>query len=159
MKYELTKEKKIAYKQVLEVLNNMEKENVDKVPAKLIEFFKSNCDKDYIFKLNSENPLENQKLTQYSLAILAMLNINYWCKDEEEKKQLLNKYSENERKYQEELRIRYNPDNLFKNREESERKIKKEENIDKNKENLPIRLTWYEKIRSKIKVIFRKEQL
>ena len=44
MKEELTYEKRISYTQVLEVLNNMEKENVDKIPIKLIEFFENNSD-------------------------------------------------------------------------------------------------------------------
>ena len=39
MKYKLTNEEKIAYKQVLEILNNMEQENIEKVPVKLVEFF------------------------------------------------------------------------------------------------------------------------
>ena len=82
-----------------------------------------------------------------------MLNINYWCKDESEKKALIDKYSENERKYQEELRIKYNPDNLFKKNNE----VKIKENI--NNDNLPIRLTWYEKMISKLKSIFRKDNI
>ena len=153
MKEELTYEKRISYTQVLEVLNNMEKENVDKIPIKLIEFFENNSDKEYNFKLKPGISLRNQNLTEYALALLAMLNINYWCKDESEKKALIDKYSENERKYQEELRIKYNPDNLFKKNNE----VKIKEKI--NNDNLPIRLTWYEKMISKLKSIFRKDNI
>ena len=46
-----------------------------------------------------------------------MLNLQYWCKDEKEKERLKNVYADNERKYQEELREKYNPDNLFKNKQ------------------------------------------
>lgn len=46
-----------------------------------------------------------------------MLNLQYWCKDENEKKRLKRVYAENERKYQDELREKYNPDNLFKNKQ------------------------------------------
>ena len=46
-----------------------------------------------------------------------MLNLQYWCKDENEKERLKSIYAENERKYQNELREKYNPDNLFKNKQ------------------------------------------
>ena len=42
-----------------------------------------------------------------------MLNLNYWCETEEEKQELIKHYTENERKYQEELRKKYNTDNIF----------------------------------------------
>lgn len=46
-----------------------------------------------------------------------MLNLQYWCKYENEKERLKSVYAENERKYQDELREKYNPDNLFKNKQ------------------------------------------
>ena len=52
-----------------------------------------------------------------TLALIAMLNLQYWCKDENEKERLKSIYAENERKYQNELREKYNPDNLFKNKQ------------------------------------------
>lgn len=52
-----------------------------------------------------------------TLALIAMLNLQYWCKDENEKERLKSVYAENERKYQDELREKYNPDNLFKNKQ------------------------------------------
>ena len=158
MKYKLTNEEKIAYKQVLEILNNMEQENIEKVPVKLVEFFKENCDKTYVFSLDNTVPLKEQNINKYALALLGMLYINYWCKDENEKKELLNKYSDNERKYQEELREKYNVDNIFKNREINKKEYRIEKDKDKE-ENLPIRLTWYEKLRAKIKSIFKKDEL
>ena len=44
--------------------------------------------------------------------------MNYWCDSEEEKQELIKAYSENERKNEAEIREKYNPDNLFKKREE-----------------------------------------
>ena len=51
-----------------------------------------------------------------TLAILAMLNLNYWCENQEEKQELLRAYSDNDKKREEELREKYNPDNIFKNK-------------------------------------------
>lgn len=45
--------------------------------------------------------------------MIAVLDLNYWCKDEEEKLKLKKKFGENELKYQEELKEKYNVDNLF----------------------------------------------
>lgn len=103
-----------AYVEVLEVLNHMEPKYVEKIPSKLIDLFKINASKEYIFKLNNNIPFEEQELMQSTINILAMLNYNYWCEDEEHKKYLLNKYNENEIKYQIMLREKYSQDNLFK---------------------------------------------
>ena len=46
--------------------------------------------------------------------MIALLHINYWCNDNEEKERINNILKNNEDKYQAELREKYNPDNLFK---------------------------------------------
>ena len=45
--------------------------------------------------------------------------IQYWYKDESKKQKLLEVLDENERKYQEELREKYNPENIFKNKNDN----------------------------------------
>lgn len=57
-----------------------------------------------------------------------MLNLNYWCEDEKEKQDLIAIYSENDRKKEEELREKYNPDKLFK-KKETEQKIEEPKKI------------------------------
>ena len=122
-------EQRESYTEVLTILNYMEIEYQEKIPKKLIEFFKRNSAKDYKFDIDLAIPLKEQKLKAKTLSLLAMLNLNYWCENEEEKQELMKKYSENEKKYQEELREKYNPDNIFKKRNQ-ENKI--EENIIQN---------------------------
>ena len=46
-----------------------------------------------------------------------MLNLQYWCEDEQEKERLKKVYAQNEKIYQEALQIKFNPDNIFKNRQ------------------------------------------
>lgn len=108
----LSKERKEAYVEVLEILKHMDQAYVDKLPKKLIEFFKDNSSVEYKFTL--DKPIEEQKLKKETLNLLAMINLNYWCKDEVHKKHLLTKYHQNEMKLQEELLEKYNYDNLFK---------------------------------------------
>ena len=41
-----------AYKEVIEVLNFVPKESVDKIPQTMIDTFKAKMDKDYDFKID-----------------------------------------------------------------------------------------------------------
>ena len=55
------------------------------------------------------------------MVLLAILNLNYWCDSEEEKQELLKIFSKNtEIKIQEQkiLEEKYNPDNIFKKRQQ-----------------------------------------
>ena len=130
MEQQMTMNKKKSYVEILEILKYMDEVYVDKIPKKLIEFFEENKEKNYSFKYNNAVELEKQNLNDNTLALLAMLNLNYWCESEEHKKELIAKYNDNEQKHQEELRKKYNLDNIFKrgNQEKSiEENIVKEE--------------------------------
>ncbi len=109
----MNSEYSIAYSEVLMILKHTNKELVSKIPPKLIDFFNKEADPNHTLSLDYSIPLKKQKLNKYTLPLLAMLLINYWCNTKEEKEELINKYFENEQKYQEQLREKYNPDFLF----------------------------------------------
>jgi len=121
MAVEIKPEQAYAYAELLEVLELMDQEYVKKVPKKLMNIFKTYADGEYEKHIDVGVPLEEQELHEKTTALLAMLLLNYWCENEEEKQSLLEVYKENERKYQEELKEKYNPENIFNNnvREES----------------------------------------
>ena len=108
---------KDAYVEVLGILDLLDEEQKNRIPKKLKEFFENNKNQDYQVNIDSNIPLEEQNLLQETVDILAMLKLNYWCTNEKEKEGLLNLLNENEKKYQEELRKKYNPSNLFKDKE------------------------------------------
>ncbi len=108
---------KMAYCEVDIILGQMEEEYVNKVPSELRKLFKEQKRKDYLPEIKANVPLADQNLMRKTIAILAMLNLNYWCEDEKEKQDLIQMYSENDRKREEELREKYNPDNLFKKKD------------------------------------------
>ena len=108
---------KDAYVEVLGILDLLDEEQKNRIPKKLKEFLKNNKNQDYQVNIDSNIPLEEQNLLQETVDILAMLKLNYWCTNEKEKEGLLNLLNENEKKYQEELRKKYNPNNLFKDKE------------------------------------------
>lgn len=108
---------KMAYCEVDMILEQMEEEYVNKVPNELKKLFKEQKRKDYLPEIRIDIPLAEQNLMRKTIAILAMLNLNYWCEDEKEKQDLIQMYAENDRKREEELREKYNPDNLFKKKD------------------------------------------
>lgn len=108
---------KKAYAEVEIILSLMEEKYIEKIPKKMIEFFKKEKMENYEPTIDSQIPLDEQNLQMETFEILAMLDLNYWCESEEEKQKLLSAFSENDRKKEEELREKYNPDNLFKNKD------------------------------------------
>lgn len=127
-----------AYAEVDEILSFMEDVYIDKIPKKLRELFKNERLEDYKPNIDPKISLDEQKLQKKTFSILAMLNLNYWCEDKKEKQDLIAIYAENDRKKEEELREKYNPDNLFKKKETEQMReylrIKKLEEEDKSNE-------------------------
>lgn len=122
----------IAYAEVDEILNLLEDDYIDKVPEKVRDFFKEERDKKYLPKIEVDIPLTEQNLKRETMVLLAVLKLNYWCKDEKGKQAFLNELDENEREYNE----KYNPDNLFNNQKNNYSKVTETS----NKENiLPIK--------------------
>lgn len=115
-----------AYAEVDVILSYMKNTYVEKIPKKMRELFKNEKLQGYEPNINPKIPLDEQNLQRKTYAILAMLNLNYWCKDENEKKELIAIYAENDKKREAELREKYNPDNLFKKKE------LQEENVEQN---------------------------
>ena len=105
----------MAYAEVDALLDLVEDEYRNRVPEKVRNFFKEEKIKDYEFNIDINKPLTEQKIRRETMALLAILNINYWCDTEEEKQQWINELDKNEKEI-EELREKYNSDNLFKNR-------------------------------------------
>lgn len=106
-----------AYSEVDAILDMLETEAVEKIPLKVREFFKREKDKNYIPKISDDfSELDNMDLMRETICLLTILDINYWCETEEEKQLILNKLKDNDRIKEEELRERYNPNNIFKSK-------------------------------------------
>ena len=108
-----------AYSEVDEFLGLVTEEEKNQIPKKLRDFFREEKDLNYHKNINPNIPIKEQNLKEETLAIIALLMIQYWYKDESKKQKLLEVLDENERKYQEELREKYNPDNIFKNKNQN----------------------------------------
>lgn len=109
----IMKSENIVYNEVLCVLNQMDEEEVSKVPKEVIEKFRKNSNDEYIAKYDGSKSLNEQGYQIQTLEILAMLNLNYWCDNDKEKASLINKYKQNETEIENEKKIKYNFDNSF----------------------------------------------
>lgn len=109
---------KQAYAEIDEFLELLDEQTRNEVPIKLRQLFKEEKDKEYHKQINLDIPIKEQNLKSETLALIALLNLQYWCKDENEKERLKQVYSNNENKYQKELEEKYSVDNIFKNNKE-----------------------------------------
>lgn len=96
----------MAYADIYYILNSLDEEYVNKIPTQLIEFFRENREPYYLSNLDMTKPLTEQYIRKETEQIICLLNLNYWCSPEE-KKELLKKYSLNEKTLQEQLHEKY----------------------------------------------------
>lgn len=120
-----------VYSEVYEILDILGKEYSDKLPHKLYEYIKNNRNENNMKKFCIEKPIDEQDFSEETIKCIAYLNLQYWC-DEEQKKELLKQYNQNDIKFEKELREKYNPDEIFKNKQkiiENESNVIGEKNI------------------------------
>ena len=110
-------ENMLAYAEIDEILNLFEDDYREKVPKKVRDFFNEEKMKDYHPEIDIEKPLIEQNLKRETMVLLAILNLNYWCENEKEKQRFLNELDKNEEE-KKELEEKYNPDNLFKKKQD-----------------------------------------
>ena len=154
----VTKEFAEASAEINEILKYLPKEEVEKIPSKLREFFKEVSSKDYVTNINPNMPLDKQQIKEKTKDIIALIYRNYWC-SEEERKELDQKLIENDKKFEEELREKYNPDNIFKNNVTTTKKEEPEVKEEKIEQSLVPQETgkWYQRFLDMVKRWFKKK--
>ena len=106
---------KEIYSEVYQVLNLLGNEYIDKLPNRLFNLLKEKRNVNYNPQYTEDIPLNKQNIKKESIAIIALIHLNYWCEDEKEKYELKQILKNNENKYQQELRNKYNPENIVEN--------------------------------------------
>jgi len=136
---------KCAYSEVYEIINLMSYDLRSKIPSKFINLIMTQKDENYTPKIARNISLEEQNLREETISILAYLKLNCFC-DDEEKKQFVKMLNENERKYQKELRDKYNPNNLFVNKETKVEAIEKSVTMVEYKESFLTKIKkWFKR--------------
>lgn len=104
--------------QVSEILKYITPKLKNRIPKRVISYIESNKSKDYSWKIDKTLPLEKQELLPTTKELITVLYKDYMCDDISKLK--LNKVlKENQIKYENEVREKYNPDNIFKERNKS----------------------------------------
>ena len=131
------------------LLNYFPKGYIDKLPKKLLDLIKQNSNSKYFIEVDTTKPLEEQNISEETKNTLIVFKYNYWS-GESEKQRIIKQLKENEKKYQETLREKYNPDNIF---------SKKQNNIIKPENNqtqlIEYKQSIFRKILDRIKEFFK----
>lgn len=138
--------------QINEILKYMAPNLKARIPKKFISYFENNKSQEYSWAIDKSLPLEKQDLLPTTKELLTVLYKDFIC-DDVERVKLEKTLSNNELKYQEELRKKYNPDNIFKDRQKATEYV---ETQTKSIEIAPYKESFFSKIISKIKLIFHK---
>lgn len=126
MKTIITIEDIRAYSEVDYIINHMNRKYVDMVPKKLLKFFSEMKDPTYEVKVNPYIPLDKQNLSHYSLELLALMHLKYWCQDETRKKELYGIMLSNDSSFVEEMLEKDSIENVFSDLEAKEEKHSEE---------------------------------
>ncbi len=141
------------YSEVYSILNLLGDNYVSRLPISLLNIIKET-------KLDTYNPqyeatisLEKQNIKRETIALIALLHLNYWCDSDEEKEQLRLLFKNNEERYQAEIREKYNPDNIFK---KNNLEQVAEEIIENETAMIQYKESIFKKLINRIKAIFCK---
>ena len=138
-----------AYKEVIEILKYVPQESVDKIPKTMLEIFEKKMDKDYVFNVDINKSFEEQNLLEETKDIFAVIFRDYWATPyQRERIKAKEKYDR--QKIEEEKANKYNPDDIFKNKEKDNVVVNNNLPVEIKKEN------FFKKLISFIKKIIRK---
>ena len=99
----------IAISETLHYLKGINQDDINKIPNKFMLFLKENASNSYYCNFDYN--------TKEAKGLIAMICLNYWCETEEQKIKFRNHLNINEQAYQEELKRKYNIDDIFEKKE------------------------------------------
>lgn len=101
-----------AYKEIIEILKYVNKEQVNKIPREMLDMFEINQDKNYGFKYDSKKSFDEQDISTETKAILANIFRDYWA-TEYQRDKIIKKENEERKLLEQKKREKYNPKDLF----------------------------------------------
>lgn len=152
----MKQEYKEAFTEVNEIIKMMPIELVNKIPSKFREMIVEEKDKNYIPDI--KEPIEKCKLKNETIIILGLIYRDFLCFPDERKKlqeKDARELQEVEKAIEEEIREKYNPDDIFKNRNKIV--LQEEQPSEETRMTIVQEEKWYQKIFNLIKGLFRKK--
>lgn len=107
-----------AYKEIVEILKYVPEESVNKIPKEMRDMFEAEQLKTYDFQIDTEKAFEEQELLKETKAILANIFRDYWATDYQ-KARIIEKENQDREEWERKKREKYNPNDIFKNRNTS----------------------------------------
>ena len=152
----MKQEYKDAFTEVNEIIKMMPIELVNKIPSKFREMIVEEKYKNYIPDI--KEPIEKCKLKNETIIILGLIYRDFLCSPDERKKlqeKDARELQEVEKAIEEEIREKYNPDDIFKNRNKIV--LQEEQPSEETRMTIVQEEKWYQKIFNLIKGLFRKK--
>lgn len=153
----MKQEYKEAFSEVNEIIKMMPDELTNKIPSKFKEMLEDERDKEY--NPNIQEPLEKQKLKNETIIILGLIYRDFLCPPNE-KRRLQEKdareLQEVQKALEEEIREKYNPDDIFKNKRQN--MIEEKQPTEQTSMVVVKEKKWYKKIFNIIKNLFKKNK-
>ncbi len=99
--------------EILDILHNIDERLFEKVPKRFIAFLEENKSKTYIPNIDYSKEVKDWKIGKKTKVMLGILYMNYWSTPSQ-RREYIKVLNRNEKKYQEEIKEKYNEDDLFK---------------------------------------------
>ena len=146
-----------ACTEVLEILSHFSEEDCSKIPSDKIEFFEKNKDKDYEYKIDPDVDLSKQYISDEANAIIVGLYKEYFA-TEHQKNVIDDILKHNQVLEDREKSVKYNPDDLFKDKEEIKFDNNVEDEYDAITDLIERKESFLEKLKRFIFKIFHIEE-
>lgn len=133
------------------ILKKLDENYINKIPTEIWDFIEKNKDDQYTFFYDDNIELLNQNLNIDTIAILSYINMQYLL-DEKSKKEVEEILIKDGAFLEQQKMKKYNPENIFKNKENIENKGDRDVSMIEVKE----KCKWYQKIISFFRKMWRK---
>ena len=133
------------------ILKKLDENYINKIPTEIWDFIEKNKDDQYTFFYDDNIELLNQNLNIDTIAILSYINMQYLL-DEKSKKEVEEILIKDGAFLEQQKMKKYNPENIFKNKENIENKGERDVSMIEVKE----KYKWYQKIISFFRKMWRK---
>ncbi len=140
--------------EVLDILDNTKKEDVEKIPQSFIKFLVEIASLDYKVNLDHTKTIEEMNLKDKTKELLGYIYIKWWSYDKE-KEEYIKQIKEIEKIKEEKIREKYNPSTIFENKQ---LKNKEKENQNKTFQMVEYKENILTKIINKIKSLFSRRK-
>ena len=143
-----------AYKEVYTILKYVDEDDLKLIPQDFKDTIKARMNKEYEFEYDVNSSFNDKGIIRETKAIFSYVFLNYWA-NEEQKRAINAQYRKDLEKAEQEKREIYNPNNIFKNKEEKEESIQNKQIVQETamveyKEDIITRIkNWF-------KVLFRR---